>query len=126
MADDSIEHCGQGELSRCEVTHTRTSSAVWLTTVISRPSGKGNNADEGINFLEKRFLGWLEQIFEEIPQNITFASPKSWKSQKYAGVDIPRKKHLSRLPQSVRQRLHKWLIGSLLKKNSAWSGNKAT
>src|SRR5205085_11289975 len=70
MADEGVEHCGQGELERCEVTRTRTSSAVSLTEVISRPSGKGNKGDEGINFLEKRFLGWLEQIFEEIPQNI--------------------------------------------------------
>jgi hypothetical protein len=87
MADEGVAHCGQGELERCEVTHTRTSSAVWLTEVISRPSGKGNKGDEGINFLEKRFLGWLEQIFEEIPQNITFASPKSWKSQVDLGVN---------------------------------------
>src|SRR5436305_10467124 len=87
MADEGVEHCGQGELERCEVTRTRTSSAVSLTAVISRPSGKGNKGDEGINFLEKRFLGWLEQIFEEIPQYITLASPKSWKSQLYIGVN---------------------------------------
>ena len=87
MADEGVEHCGQGELERCELTRTRTSSAVWLTEVISRPSGKGNKGDEGINFLEKRFLGWLEHIFEEIPQNITFASPKSWKSHLYIGVN---------------------------------------
>src|SRR5438270_3750411 len=86
MADEGVEHCGQEELERCEVTRTRTSSAVSRTSVISRPSGKGNKGDEGINFLEKRFLGWLEQIFEEIPQNITFASPKSWKSQLYLGL----------------------------------------
>src|SRR5438270_13635803 len=36
---------------------------------------------------------------------------------------IPRKKPLSSLRQSVRPRLHKWLIGSLLKKNSVWRGN---
>jgi hypothetical protein len=81
MADEGVEHCGQGELSRCEVTYTSTSSAVWLTAVISRPSGKGNKGDEGINFLEKRFLGWLEHIFEVIPETSTLASPKSWMSQ---------------------------------------------
>ena len=81
MADEGIEQCGQGELERYEVTRTRTSSGVSLTEVISRPSGKGNNGDEGIDLLEKRFLCWLEQMFGEIPQNITFASPKSWKSQ---------------------------------------------
>ena len=87
MADEGVEQCGQGDVARYEVTRTRTSSGVSLTEVISRPSGKGNNGDEGIDLLEKRFLCWLEQIFGEIPQNITFASPKSWKSQKYAGVD---------------------------------------
>lgn len=35
---------------------TQTSSGVSLTEVISRPSGKGNNGDVGINLLEKRFL----------------------------------------------------------------------
>src|SRR5205085_11095646 len=34
-----------------------------------------------------RFLVWLEQIFEENPENITVASPKSWKSQLYIGVN---------------------------------------
>ena len=67
MADEGIEQYGQGDEARCEVTCTRTSSGVSLTEVISRPLGKGNNGDEGINFLEKRFLGWLEQIFEDIP-----------------------------------------------------------
>jgi hypothetical protein len=38
--------------------------------VISRPSGKGNNGESGINFLEKRFLDELERIFEEILENI--------------------------------------------------------
>src|SRR6266705_4471639 len=88
MADEGIEQCGQGEVARYEVTCTRTSSGVSLTEVISRPSGKGNKGDEGINLLEKRFLCWLEQIFGVIPQNITSASPKSWKSQNYAGVDM--------------------------------------
>ena len=87
MADEGIEQRGQGELERYDVTCTSTSSGVSLTAVISRPSGKGNKSDEGINFLEKRFLCWLEQIFEEIPKNITLASPKSWKSHNYAGVD---------------------------------------
>src|SRR5260370_31249547 len=86
MADEGVGNGGQGELERCEVIRTSTSSGVWLTEVSSRPSGKGNNGDEGINFLEIRFLGWLEQIFEEIPETITVASPKSWKSQNYAGV----------------------------------------
>ena len=63
MADEGVEHCGQGDVARCEVTRTSTSSGVSLTEVISRPSGKGNNGDEGINLLEKRFLCWLEQIF---------------------------------------------------------------
>jgi hypothetical protein len=72
---------------RDDVTRTRTSSGVSLTEVISRPSGKGNNGDAGIHFLEKRFLGELEQNFEEIPEHITFASPKSWKSRYYTGLD---------------------------------------
>jgi hypothetical protein len=38
-----------------------------LTEVISRPSGKGNKGDADINLLEKRFLCWIEQIFEDIP-----------------------------------------------------------
>src|SRR6266516_147395 len=87
MADEGIEQCGQAELERYEVTCTSTSSGVSRTSVISRPSGNGNNGDEDINLLEKRFLCWLEQIFGVIPQNITSASPKSWKSQNYAGVD---------------------------------------
>jgi hypothetical protein len=78
MADEGIEHCGQGDVARYEVTCTNTSSDVSLTAVISRPSGKGNKDDEGINFVEKRFLGWLEQIFGIVPQHITSASPKSW------------------------------------------------
>ena len=85
MADEGVEQCGQGELERYEVTGTRTSSGVSRTSVISRPSGKGNNGDAGIDLLEKRFLCWLEQIFGEIPQNITFASPKSWKGPFYPG-----------------------------------------
>jgi len=52
MADEGIEQRGQGELERDEVTCTRTSSAVSLTEVISRPSGKGNKGDESINLLE--------------------------------------------------------------------------
>jgi len=67
MADEDIEHCGQSDLERCEVTCTSTPSAVSLTEVISRPSGKGNKGDADINFLEKRFLCWIEQIFEDIP-----------------------------------------------------------
>src|SRR5712692_2471501 len=63
MADEGVEHCGQGDVARCEVTRTSTSSGVSLTEVISRPSGKGNKGDEGINLLEKRFLCCLEQIF---------------------------------------------------------------
>jgi len=53
MADEGVEHCGQGELERCEVTCTSTSSGVSLTEVISRPSGKGNNGDESINLLDE-------------------------------------------------------------------------
>jgi hypothetical protein len=87
MADEGIEQRRQGELERYEVTCTSTSSGVSLTEVISRPSGNGNTGDEDINLLEKRFLCWLEQIFRVIPQNITSASPKSWKSQNYIGVD---------------------------------------
>jgi hypothetical protein len=56
MADEDIEHCGQGELERREVTHTTTASAVSRTSVISRPSGKGKKGDEDINLLEKCFL----------------------------------------------------------------------
>ena len=85
MADEGLEQRGQGELERYEVTCTSTSSGVSLTEVISRPSGKGNNGDESINLLEKRFLGWLEQIIEDIPETITSASPKSWKTQLYIG-----------------------------------------
>jgi hypothetical protein len=81
MADEGIEHCGQADVARDEVTRTSTSSGVSLTEVISRPSGKGNKCDEDIDLLEKRFLGWLEQIFGVVPQYITLASPKSWKSQ---------------------------------------------
>jgi hypothetical protein len=87
MADEGIEHIGHGDVARYEVTRTRTSSGVSLTEVISRPSGKGNKGDEGMNFLEKRFLCYLEEIFGEIPESITFASPKSWKSQKSIGLD---------------------------------------
>ena len=61
MADEGIEHIGHGDVARYEVTRTRTSSGVSLTEVISRPSGKGNKGDEGMNFLEKRFLCWLKQ-----------------------------------------------------------------
>ena len=39
---------------------------------------------------------------------------------------IPQQKRLSKLPQSVRQRLRRWLIGSLLKKSSAWTGNRGS
>src|SRR2546421_3221212 len=93
MADEGIEQRGQGELERYDVTCTSTSSGVSLTEVISRPSGKGNNGDKSINLLEKRFLGWLEQIFGVIPQHITSASPKSWKthiilSVQKAGLDM--------------------------------------
>jgi hypothetical protein len=56
MADEGIEHCGQDELERYEVTRTRTSSGVSLTVVISRPSGNGNNGDEDINFLRNAFF----------------------------------------------------------------------
>jgi len=52
MADEDMAHCGQSELERCEVTDTRTPSAVSLTEVISRPSGKGKNGDVDINLLE--------------------------------------------------------------------------
>ena len=51
---------------RCDVTRTRTPSGVSLTEVIARPSGKGNNGDVGITWLEQCFLDELEQIFEEI------------------------------------------------------------
>jgi hypothetical protein len=66
MADEGLEQRGQGELERYEVTCTSTSSGVSLTEVISRPSGKGNKGDVGINLLEKCFLCCLEQIFELI------------------------------------------------------------
>jgi hypothetical protein len=56
MADEGVEHCGQGELERCEITHTSTSSGVWLTAVISRPSGKGNKSDAGINLLDDEMI----------------------------------------------------------------------
>jgi len=48
MADEDIEHCGQGELERCEVTHTSSSSAVSLTEIISNPSGRAKNGVVGI------------------------------------------------------------------------------
>ena len=82
MADEGIEQRGQGDEARYELTCTSTSSGVSLTAVISRPSGKGNNGDEDIDLLEKRFLCWLEQILREVPQHITSTSPKSWKTPK--------------------------------------------
>jgi hypothetical protein len=48
MADEGIAHCGQGELERCEVTLTSSSSGVSLIEVISSPSGKGNSGVVGI------------------------------------------------------------------------------
>jgi len=48
MADEGIAHCGQGELARCEVTLTSSSSEVPLIEVISSPSGKGNRGVVGI------------------------------------------------------------------------------
>jgi len=48
MADEGIAHCGQGELVRCEVTRTSSSSGVSLIEVISNPSGKGNSGVVGI------------------------------------------------------------------------------
>jgi len=58
MADEGIEHCGQGELERCEVTHTSSSSGVSLIEVISSPSGKGNSGVVGIacHLLQHRFV----------------------------------------------------------------------
>ena len=67
MADEGVEHCGQGDVARYEVTRTSTSSLVSLTAVISSPSGNGNNGDEDINLLEKHFLCWLEQLFGGAP-----------------------------------------------------------
>ena len=57
MADEDIEHCGQGELERCEVTHTSSSAGVSLIEVISSPSGKGNSGVVGIpcHLLQHRF-----------------------------------------------------------------------
>src|SRR6266446_9802417 len=87
MADEGIEQRGQGDEARYELTCTSTSSGVSLTAVISRPSGKGNNGDEDIYLLEKRFLCWLEQILREVPQHITSTSPKSWKTQVYTAIN---------------------------------------
>src|SRR5579859_335448 len=87
MALEGVEHSGQQEVWRSEVTRTSTSAGVSLTDVISRPSGNGNKGEVGIYSLEKRFLGGIDRIVEEVPENSTFASPKSWKSQNYAGVD---------------------------------------
>jgi len=53
MADEGVEHWGQGELERCEITCTKTSSGESLTEVISRSSGKGNKGDEDINLLDE-------------------------------------------------------------------------
>jgi hypothetical protein len=44
--------------------------------VISRPFGKGNNAEADINLLEKRFLDDLEHMFEGIPKNIRWFHQK--------------------------------------------------
>jgi hypothetical protein len=59
MADEDIEHCGQGELERCEVMHTSSSSAVSLTEIISSPSGKPKNGVVGIpcSLLHSLFAG---------------------------------------------------------------------
>ena len=35
---------------------------------MSREEESRNKGDEGINLLEKRFLCWLERIFEELPE----------------------------------------------------------
>jgi hypothetical protein len=56
MADEGVEHFGQDERERYEVTCTSTSSGVSLTEVISRPSGKGNKSDEDIDLFERHFL----------------------------------------------------------------------
>jgi len=45
---EGVAHCGQGQLARCEVTWTISSSAVWLIEVNSSPSGKGNRGVVGI------------------------------------------------------------------------------
>jgi hypothetical protein len=50
MADEGVAQCGQGELERCEVTWTSSSSAFSLIEVISSPSGKGNSGVVGIWF----------------------------------------------------------------------------
>ena len=59
MADEGIAHCGQGELARCEVTLTSSSSEVSLIEVTSSPSGKGNRGVVGIpcHLLQKDVAG---------------------------------------------------------------------
>ena len=59
MADEGVAHCGQGELERCEVTYTSSSSAVSLIKVISSPSGKGKKGVIGI------WCYLLQQLFAE-------------------------------------------------------------
>jgi hypothetical protein len=59
MLDEGVEHCGQGELERCEITCTSSSSDVSLIEVISSPSGKGKSGVVGIScyLLQHLFAG---------------------------------------------------------------------
>ena len=46
--DDGVDHTGQSEVGRVEVTRTSNPSAVSLIAVMSRPSGSGNKGVVGI------------------------------------------------------------------------------
>ena len=57
MVDEGVEHCGQGDVTRCEMTHMSSSSDVSLIEIISSPSGKGKSGVVGIPWylLQERF-----------------------------------------------------------------------
>src|SRR2546421_8977082 len=84
MANEGVAHCGQGELGRCEVTCTSSSSAVSLSEVSSSPSGKGKSGVVGM------LCHLLQHFGRSIADRSTVfnASPKTRMSQKYVGLDI--------------------------------------
>jgi hypothetical protein len=57
MAAEGLAQQGHGDVSRCEVTRTSTSSGVSLIDVISSPCGKGKSGVVGIPcYLLQKFL----------------------------------------------------------------------
>jgi hypothetical protein len=63
MLEEGTPQSGHGEVDRCEVTRTTTSSDASLSEVISRPSGKGNSGVIGIpcHLLQHVFAGAYRQ-----------------------------------------------------------------